>query len=98
ARAQRRTDLRGRSSPVPYFAGGGRRERGQNGQKRGLAGAIRPQEAHDSSGTALHGHARQRAAAPVIPREIPNRNVEGTVEGVGAHAARPWPPSVSRSR
>ena len=91
-------------SGAPRFSGGaaavehlaGRRggQRRENGEQRGFARAVRTEQADDLAGAAVERHARQRPAAPEIPAEL----ADGEIEKVDAHAAALWPPSASRSR
>src|SRR3954447_12355342 len=93
-RTEAGTDLRGSMSSVAHFAGRGRGKRGENGQQRGLSRAVRSKQPDDLTRSGFQRHASQRPAPPEIPSEFG----DGDVEGIGNHAARPWPPSVSRSR
>ena len=88
---QRRAEVARRRVAEPDVAGGGRGERGQDADQRGLAGAVRPEQAEDVAGARGQRDVRERAAPAVVSRNIVQSN--GIEVGVGHAQGAPSAPS-----
>ena len=67
---QRRPGVAHRVAAVGDLAGGGRQQRRQDREQRGLAGAVRPEQADDLAGVAVEGNLGEGPATAKVPADV----------------------------